>query len=355
MSSTKASNAVLAIARSKYGKRITEAQLKALCSAKNIEEIVEYLKSNTEIGYWIEKSGITEWHRASLEAVLQKKELFEIYSLCGFEKKIGSPVFSIYIMRREADEIVKFIRFLIAGNPEKYAYTVLPYANELTQIDLIKLSAVRSKEGLLDFLCDYELYKPAVQSMRKFQNYDGVSDMAVIETQIEKLIYMRSVDILKKNFSGFELNELLALYRMEIEVTDIETVYRSRFIFNNTVELTSSFSVGEGSLLTPLQMKKLICAENTEEFKEIIKSTKYGKYLNEDKITDFDFIRKALLKNAVHRLHFSSCPAAVTLAYIITLGIERKNLTHIIEGVRYGVDAEKIANSLNLLNETEVV
>ena len=353
MSSTKASNAVLAIARAKFGKRVTDAQLKAMAALSNVEEIADYLKNNTAFSEALEDSGTTLWRRGSLEAALEKHNLFEFYSLCSFEKKIGSPVFSLFMMQVDANEIISFIRFLISGRPDKYSFTVLPYAEEMTGIDLLELSKVRSLEGLAEYLSDYELYRPVVKLLKGADAYSALNNIVTLENLLDKLVYNKSVSILKENFSGKELEELLSLYRLQIETVDVETVYRARHIFGESPDIAKSLVVGEGSLINKAKWQKLVSAETPEEFMEILKKTRYGKHSGLLVPENFAFMRQTLLESALHMMRFSSSPAAVMLAYITYLRIERRNIVHIIEGVRYGLDSEEIIKSLNLTDSME--
>lgn len=353
MSSTKASNAVLAKARAKFGNRVTDSQLCAMAALSNVESVADYLKSNTVFKESLEESGTTRWRRGNLEAALEKHSLFEFYSLCSFEKKIGSPVFELFMLQIEANEIISFMRFLMAGRPENYSLTLLPYADEMTVISLDKLTQVRTMSELAKYLSGYELYRPLV---RVFSNYEEVSlkNIATVETLLDTLIYRKSVKLLEDNFSGKEREELLNLYRMQIEITDIETVYRSRYIFGESSDIAKTLVVGDGSVLSQTKMQKLICTETKDEFAQLLKNTKYGKYIDDRLPETFDFLRQILLESTLHTMRFSSSPAAVMLAYITYLRIERRNIVHIIEGVRYGLGSEKIKKSLIIQGSTEV-
>lgn len=352
MSSTKASNAVLAIARAKFGKRITAEDLMRMASLTGVAEVAEYLKK-TRFAEEMEKSGVTQWRRGSLEAVLKKQSMAEIYDLCGFEKKIGSPVLSLYVMELEVDEIISFVRFLAAGQPEKYIYTMPPEVRELAGIDLVAMSQIQTGEELTDFLSEYELYRPALQTIRKAEN--GQINLTPLEAGLDRIVYRKSLEILKENFSGNELIQLQVLVKLKAEAGDIETIYRAKRFFGETPDMIRTLMVGDGALLNKRQTDRLIHAENTEEFCRILRETAYGRYLTgEGEPESFSFTLQVLFERLIRCIHFSSCPAAVTLAYISYLSIEQKNIIHIIEGVRYGLPAEEIVKTLHIMRKQEV-
>lgn len=351
MHSNKASNAVLTMVRAKFGRRITVSMLNNMASLHSVSELAEYLRTNTRFSNAMEQSGITDWHRGSLEAVLNTADISEIYQLCNFEKKVGSPVFQIFCMRFEADEIFKFLRFFFAGRPEEYILSVLPTAKKTVQIDLDALAQVKSKQQFLKFLNRYELYRKLANSVRGDEN--DFSFMAGFEANLDRLVYQESCNILKRRFSGKDLELLLRIVSVRYEITDIQTIFRAKFMYNESPDLIKSLLVSEPAYVSKSTLNRLIQCGQKEEFLSILSGIKYFKNIKVDEDNLFLSARRQMLAQALNCVHFSGCCAAVTLAYIDYIEIERQNIIRIIEGIRYGFEKEQIMNDLIVKQEVE--
>ena len=89
MSSSKSANAVLAKARAKFGKRLTEKDYASLLSCGSVAEVVAYLKNNTYYSEVLKKINEREVHRGRLEQILKQKLFEDFSSLCIYVKGTG--------------------------------------------------------------------------------------------------------------------------------------------------------------------------------------------------------------------------------------------------------------------------
>ena len=67
------SSAVISKARSKYGRRITDRDYKALIKCSNVAGVVNYLKNHTHYSDILNKINETEVHRGQLETLIKQK------------------------------------------------------------------------------------------------------------------------------------------------------------------------------------------------------------------------------------------------------------------------------------------
>ena len=78
MSSTMASNAILAKTRAMYGKSLTETDYKQLMDCRNVPEVAAYLKSRTSYRSALTGLNETEVHRGQLEPMLRQNLYYDI-------------------------------------------------------------------------------------------------------------------------------------------------------------------------------------------------------------------------------------------------------------------------------------
>ncbi len=345
MGSSKSSNAILAIVRSKFGNRIEYSDFAQMAELKSVEAVAEHIRSRLKFQKEMESSGISVWRRGNLETVLNRYCLNEIYSICGFERKIGDPVFKIYMISIEADEIIRFMRFLVAGHPEKYIFSMPDRLSELSDIDLEKMALIRSEEQFIDFLANSDFYSSVVRIYKDTNNFS--INPATFEADLDRLTRIKSAEIIKDKIPKDEQKELLKIIDLKAEAIDIETIYRAKFLFGYSGDIIRSLLCSEGAYLSPGQINALISSENEEEYIRILKSTKYKRFMGDlDSIENFNFADVAVMSYAVHCIHFSTCPASVTFSYIVYSYMEMKNIIRIIEGVRYSIKGEEIMKNL---------
>ena len=82
MSSTMASNAILAKARAMYGKSLSETDYKQLMDCRNVPEVAAYLKTRTCYKTVLTGLNESEVHRGQLEPMLRQDVYFDVFSGC---------------------------------------------------------------------------------------------------------------------------------------------------------------------------------------------------------------------------------------------------------------------------------
>ena len=87
---------------------------------------------------------------------------------------------------------------------------------------------------------------------------------------------------------------------------------------------------------------------SSKEIISVLNKTKYGKIINKIDFTyENEIISAVKLKKAKYYMHFSDNPTTVMMSYIILSELEVMNLVNIIEGVRYGINKDKISALLH--------
>ena len=77
-----ASNAVLALSRAFYGKRLTNEDYNAMLHCRTVGEIAQYLRLKTPYGEEIAQSGMTSFQARGLEELVSKHRFASFESLC---------------------------------------------------------------------------------------------------------------------------------------------------------------------------------------------------------------------------------------------------------------------------------
>ncbi|MGN1417797.1 MAG: V-type ATPase subunit, partial [Acutalibacteraceae bacterium] len=104
---SKASNAVLALSRAFYGKRLNEKQYNDLLSCKSINEIASYLRSSTVYSSAFEGVPAADFTARSLEDIIDRFRFERFMSICRYELAIGNDFYKYFIVKTETEQILR--------------------------------------------------------------------------------------------------------------------------------------------------------------------------------------------------------------------------------------------------------
>ena len=331
--------AVIAKAKAKYGKRLTEKDYAALIKSTSVQDIVRYLKTHTVYRTCLEKSG-SNLHRGRLEDTL-RKELFRNYlSLCRYNRS-KSPVTGYIFRLTEIRELTEYLTLLSAGRPLDYLFTLPTYFDDQTEIPLAKLSGAHSYAELLELLGPHGYRKV----LERFTPVDDKSiDIAAISDAME--IY--SLKELYKDISAIkhkkERATLISLFDTLCDCNNYSRIIRLKRFYH-----LSSAGIKEHLLpfgcLTGKRLDAVFEKDSYSEILAALADTKIGKRVQSEDSAD-EMAVQGRYDLCRHALYFSSSPEVVLLAYYIVCETELKNIITIIEGVRYALEPDSIHRML---------
>ncbi len=339
MGSSKSANAVLAKARAKYGRRLTEKDYTNLLSCKSVAEVVTYLKNNTYYETVLKKVNEREIHRGQLEVILKQKLFEDFYSLCLYTKGSGEYFAQFILQRDEIEQIIHFLTLLSSNSTQEYIFSMPTYFSQHTSINLSSLSRARDYDQF--FACFAGTpYEPILAEFRPKKGEKV--NIARVEDKLYKFCYRNLYTSIEKYSSGAEKKALLAMFDQIIDYLNFVRVFRLKKYFHESPETTASFLFPYGTLSSKTR-KKLCAATTSAEVFEAVKDTSFGRNLSRlEYVYAGDIYRVGLFRVTKKNIHFSSFPLVVMLSYVFVMQTEYSNIVSIIEGARYNVDSSKI-------------
>jgi V/A-type H+-transporting ATPase subunit C len=342
--SSLSSNAILAKSRAMYGKRLTFQSYNDLSGCKSVADIAAYLKNRTFYSDIFEGVSLTGIHRGQLELLLSKHAFRQFELLCKYELSIGQDFYKYFITRNDIDMILTCVRLLNTGNPEDFLLYMPVFFGEYTKIDQVKLAKVRSIDDLLDALDGTE-YRAVIEPFAV--NFDAIKGKLNIEAALNRYKFESLKKIAEKDFRGKQAKEVIEVFKIQNDIRVIINIYRLKKMIGADKDVIKQFIMPEVSRLPVKKLKAIAESANENEMLERLKATVYGKVLN---ITDFDYFEDAaqryLYKWSLKMLRFSTNPTVVMFCYVFLLENEINNITHIIEGIRYGFPSADIRDML---------
>lgn len=337
------SNAVMAKARAKYGKRLKAKDYKNLLGCKSVAEVMSYLKSYTHYGTALKEVNEHDVHRGMLEKLLQQKLFYEFSSLCSYETSVGAT-FSTYVTRRiEVKLLMDYLTLINSNSAEEFIFTIPAYFEKHASLNLTLLAKAKDYDDILGVLEK----SPYYSILSKYRPDEvGRLPLAEIENELYTFVFKGLYNGIEKNCPKNEKNELLSFFNTILDYQNFIRIIRLKKYYNMSPGEIKDNLLPFGSLKKH-QIDELCNAEDSRTAFSIMSSFKQGVYI---KKTSYFYtgslVEKVKYKNAVKNIYYSSSPAAVMIAYMFATETELANITCLIEGTRYNVDSKKIESLL---------
>lgn len=332
-------SAIIAKARSKYGKRLKEKDYNAMVKCETVGEVVQYLQNYTHYRDYLEKVS-TDIHRGNLENILREKHFENFLTFCKYNT--GDTPVTRYILRAgEIDELMKFITLLSINRPQEYLFSLPMFFVQHTDIPLKKLSSVGSHNALSAAL-EHTPYQAIID---KFPPDDrGDYDLTDIEDALENY----NLDVLYTDIGRIKNKkdraQLKSLFDTLTDFNNYTRINRLKKYYNQSNSDVRRHLLNGGTL-SGKKLDKILSKESYEEIREALSQTSVGR-----KARKIDAMSEMAVQGKYdlcrHQLYFSTNPEIVLLAYYVLSITELTNVIAVVEGVRYSMTPENIAEIL---------
>ena len=335
--------AVLAKARSKYGKHLTERDYASILACQSVAEVMVYLKSHTHYASALAEVNERDVHRGRLEMLLRQDQFYEFDSLCRYDSSM-SEGFSKYVVEKtEVEQIIRFLILLNSNSTEKFIFQFPAFFAKHTSLDINKLANARDYDEFLSALSGsvyydiLQIYKPDSKGMLP------VSDM---ENKLYAYVLGNLLELIKKKAKGTERQELLQMFYTINDYALFSKILRLKKYYNLSPEVIRTNLLPEYCDLSPKIIDKMCAADSSAEVFKIMQSRGCGRLINKIGYTyASDISPRVQYRLAKKNIHFSNNPSVVMISYMFLSETELMNIICLIEGIRYQLDT-KIIQSL---------
>ena len=340
----KAANAILALSRAYYGRRLDQRQYNDLLACKSINEVASYLKTRTPYASAFSAVGTADFSAKTLENVIDETRFGNFISLCRYELAISSEFYKYFIVKTEVEQILKCTLHMIGGNNESYLMQMNSFIDKHLSIDLYALGRADSLEQIaksLEHTAYEDIYKRCLSDPERSYLTFELAFNTYFETFKDKLI--------ERCFKGEEKKKMREMICRSFDVSFIEKQFRiiRYYKSNNAVTKLSMPASVSLTLLSEKQLRQIYACTSETELTSVLKNSPYkdcfvsGADKNIERQMTEDFYQYCK-----KQIRFSSYPSVVMFSYLFLSEIERNNLVRIIEGIKFKVPTEQIGESL---------
>ncbi|MDR1805594.1 MAG: V-type ATPase subunit [Clostridium sp.] len=339
-----AGNALYAKCHALYGKRLKDADYSLLLSCKTVGDVASYLKTKTVYSDALANIHTPTVRRQQLELHLRSHLFYEFASLCRYEVSLGQGFYRYYIMRGEVAQLLTCIRLLDSEHQDDYLLSMPAYFQRYASLDLFELAKATDAKQVWDATEGSEYH----EILRPFlEKNPERPDISAIELALDSYLWRQLYVILGKASGKSTQSEGLRYLTVDADMKAIAIAYRmKKYLRSNGNQIRAKVDFSSGRL-SKKQVEELLDAPSAEELLRRLAATPYGtQFAKQDFLYIEDSTSRVSYAHALKKFRYTTDAGVCTLAYLDLAENELKNLTHIIEGIRYGAPPEEIRKQL---------
>lgn len=316
---------------------ISKTDYDKLSSLDTVSDFISYLKKHPGYQELFEKYDEHDIHRAEAERILINGlylDYTRIYRFANEEQRLDLELF---FFRYEVNILKACIR-LIRTNANAFDLSVFhPFFSKHSQIDVNKLSSSQSMEEYINNLTGTQYYPV----LSKLSQRSGLSSFDY-EMALDSYYFTKSWRIKDKYLKDDTLKAFTLRMGTEIDLLNIMWIYRSKKMYDMGASDIFTYLIPVNYKLSREQLMKLISSGTLEEFMTSLSRTKYA-YLSphlRNGTIEHEYYH---ILNKIYQYNATRFPASMSEVnyYIFRKDMEVKNLTTLLECIRYRLDSRQ--------------
>lgn len=331
-------DAIIAKARSIYGKRLTAEDYNNLLHKGNVSGVVAYLKTTERYSKTFANVNENQIRRGQVEQMLSK-EVFELYlRLCRFMSADKSSFCNYLIKEMEIKQIISALMYINAGSADGYLLEMPVYIMDHISFDMMKLSKASNYEQVLEVLAEtpyYKVLKPVLSS-------GGSQDLDECAVVLYAWYVHWAFKAIERQYKGNDANRLKEIFLRQSDLSNIMICYRKRSLFNEDADMIKRSLRSNHYRVTPSMIDEILAQPDADaKLLALLKKLYFKGKIEYDPENLEIAIRRYNCNFYKKQLSFSSNGTMALYSLMGLCEVERSNLQQIIESVRYNRSPEE--------------
>ena len=337
------SNAMAAKARAMFGERLKASDYQTLLQKKSVPEIAGYLKTSTCFSTALEGINDKAIHRGQLEALLRTDVFNRLSRLLRYSNSGSDRFIYLTVMETEISLILMCIRSFTSDEAEDRIALIsrMPiYVEHYMTFNIRKLAEVKNFEELQEVLKGTMFY----DTVHKYSDARMEEiDYAGLEHEMNLQYYSKVLETIDKAGSKQGRQQMREIYLSAIELDNIAIIYRLKKYFQASPDSIRKLISPQTFVFSEKQIQNMIECSDADEVIRLLQASKYKRYISSEKFSYIEHYTNMISFNMnYHFIEFYTDPNLVLLSYMLLSECEIRNVVDIIEGVRYGISADRI-------------
>lgn len=329
--------------RALEGQMLIEEDYKAILAASSIDEVIKYLKENTQYSKTLE--AVSDDAGVETVEILLKKELLHKHEkLLHFFIDEYKAFFKTLYMRYEIEDLKLYLRAITRGEDISKFKDMIITSGMYSTLDYQLLSSAKSLEELIGHLKGTKYHKV----LSYYLDESPSRRMFYMEMNLDR-IYFKALHDQGDKFAGVDAKILKTLLGQNIDLLNLQWIFRGRKYYGLSPEEIVNYTLEGGYVFKYRKLKAISYLENLEDVIESIKASPYGFLFSEAEQSEIFFeleMEKFLYRNLNALRKTNHMNIVEPLVYLHRQEFEIRDLFTIMETKRYGISGEEAKHFL---------
>jgi V/A-type H+-transporting ATPase subunit C len=328
--------ALSAKTRASHSKLLKKEDYGELINKKSVGEVARYLKNSTHYNKILSNIDPDLIHRGQLENIIKTDIMKEYDKFLKFTSGDARKFLQSTYKKYEVESLkIIFRRLETAGDAEGF----LLFLRDNSDVDFHKLLTSKDSVQFIENLKGTEYY----EVLKPFEVDNAKINLFNIEMMLDLHYFKYLAKRIDKYLGPKDKVPLEESFGVKTDVLNLMWIYRCKKYYNMSKELIRSYVLPFSTHIKKEMLNRLIDAKDIDEFQEIVSKTRYAEIFKRD-LDEFFELNSAEYMYNVHSDLFRKYPFSITSAvdYIHMKEYELSNIISVIEGIRYGLNPEKI-------------
>lgn len=323
---------------------LKEDDYRRMLDARNVEEVVQYLKENTAYGALLEDIDTGPVQINKLEVVFRTHILKRYETLIHYLTEKYRILFRIIFMRYEVENLKLIIRAVTRKEDLAPLVDSFYQSSVIPQLDYKQLTMAKTFEEVIHHLQNTRYHKVLAP-------YAGESPdrlLFYVEMSLDRM-YFKTLAVATSKIEPEDESLVTELLGKNTDILNIQWIYRGQKFYHISSEELFNYSLPTGAQLDLKSLRKLCYAADEGDLIEKLKKTPYAFLFQEDENFErFMEIRMerylfSLLKKMDKKSFMTFLP---TVIYIHRLEFEMRDIFSILEAKKFNLSFEDIKQFL---------
>lgn len=308
-----------------------------LLSLKSIEEIVYYLKKNTDYKNCLENISAAN-KIDEIESKLKIRLFRQLDKLMNYLINEDRKLFKALYMRFEVSNLKLYLRRFARGESDIMIKEKLILSDRFGDLNYEELLQAKSLKEFIERLQPTDYYSV----LKNYLDEKGSKRLFYFEMNLDRLYFkkLESTFHLKNEKKNKDLFDLLGL---NVDLLNIQWIYRGKFYYNLSAEELINYTLGFGRYLSYKKLKELCYIRRKDNFINWISDSHYSELVSGD---NFEIFMERSMERYIFKFFHgikkkSTMNILMPLIHMHLLEYEMRDLFSIMESKKYNIPIDE--------------
>ncbi|MBK5252126.1 MAG: V-type ATPase subunit [Peptostreptococcaceae bacterium] len=311
------------------GRLLADRDYLALLDMESEKEFIDYLRKHTYLSAAFIDA---EEQDENVGYLIKKHMLGCIDKLYYFYVDAYRAFFKTLMMRYEVENIKLYLRAFSRNEDISLLKHHIAYSNVYSSIDYAMVGKASDMREFIDSLRDTKYYS----QLEGYMDEEPSKMLFYMEMVLDRTYFSDLHESILK-LEAEDREKILRLYGINVDLLNIQWIYRGRKFFGIASEELFNFTLNNGRRYN-FEKLKALCYMDLEKYKKLISEGDYKFMFDGEEYLMEVAMERHLFNITEYAAGKERMSIVIPVVYIMKIEYEMRDLITIYEGIRYGYE-----------------